>query len=292
MPPGEGVSREHSITIAAHSNNTLRKKVAISVGLLVFVVTLIHVVHAVTLDKTVEYIELRFSSPQVTPALDGYRVAFISDIHEMSAEDLQKVVDTLNTRNIDLLILGGDYSSDGSVPLELLELLSQVRTTDGIFAVEGNHDNRANLFAALEACGITPLKNSGLRLRDKLYLAGTTDYWSRDADIARATQAASPDDLVLLVTHNADVTMVQGTGGIDLILSGHTHGGQITFFGFFAPALLPKVITDNGQRFKSGWATSGDGTPVYVSNGVGRYQQVPRVFARPQVILITLTPSN
>jgi len=83
--------------------------------------------------------------------------------------------------------------------------------------------------------------------------------------------------------------MVQDTRGIDIILSGHTHGGQITFFGFFAPALLPRVITDYGHHFSSGWSQSRDGTPVYVSNGLGNYQQVLRVFARPQVILITLT---
>jgi len=248
-------------------------------------------VHAVTLDRIVEYKELRFSSPQVTTELDGYRVAFISDIHEMSAEDIRRVVDALNTRNIDLLILGGDFSSDGRVPHTSLELLSQVKTTDGIYAVEGNHDNRASLFAAMEIYGITPLSNSGVKLRENLYLAGTTDYWSRDAGIAQAIQAASSSDFILLVSHNPDVTMVQDTSGIDLILSGHTHGGQITFFGFLAPALLPRVITDYGHHFTSGWSQSRDGTPVYVSNGLGKYQQVPRVFARPQVILITLSLS-
>ena len=266
-----------------------RKKVVLGVCLLCFLVVLIHMAHATTLDRTVEYKEIRFSSQQVTPELNGYRVAFISDIHEMSAEDLRRVVDTLNTKNIDLLILGGDYSSVGRVPHDLLELLSQVKTTDGIFAIEGNHDNRTSLFAAMETYNITPLSNSGVRLRNNLYLAGTTDYWSGDASIAQAIQAASPGDFVLLVSHNPDLTMVQDTSGVDLILSGHTHGGQITFFGFFAPALLPKVITDYGHRFTSGWSQSHDGTPVYVSNGLGEYQQVPRVFARPQVILVTLS---
>ena len=269
-----------------------RRKIVLGISLLCLFVVLAHVIHAATLDRKVEYRELRFSSPRITPELDGYRVAFISDIHEMDMDDLRKVVDALNTKNIDLLILGGDYSSDGRVPLGKLELLSQVKTTDGIFAVEGNHDNRTGLFTAFETYGITPLPNSGLRLRDNLYLAGTTDYWSRDANIAQAIQAASPNDFVLLATHNPDVTMVQDTSGIDLILSGHTHGGQITFFGILAPALLPRVITDNGQQFMSGWSKSGDGTPVYVSNGLGKYQQVPRVFARPQVILITLTSSS
>jgi len=274
--------------MAKNRSRISSKKIIASMGILCLAVILIHVVHAFTLDRMVEYKELTFKSPQVTSELDGYRVAFISDIHEMDDEDLRAVVEKLNTMDINLLVLGGDFSSDGRVPRTKLELLSQVRTTDGVFAVEGNHDNRARLFVALEECGITPLSDSGLKLHANLYLAGVTDYWGRDSSIAQATEAALPGDFILLVSHNPDITMVQDTVSIDLILCGHTHGGQATFFGLFAPALVPGRITNYGHRFTSGWSTSRDNTPVYVSNGVGQYLQVPRVFARPQVIVITL----
>jgi predicted MPP superfamily phosphohydrolase len=82
--------------------------------------------------------------------------------------------------------------------------------------------------------------------------------------------------------------MIQDTTSVDLILSGHTHGGHVTFLGIWAPELtLRKTITDYGQRFMSGWTESRDDTPVYVSNGTG-HVSVPRIFARPQVILLTL----
>ncbi len=104
-----------------------------------------------------------------------------------------------------------------------------------------------------------------------------------------ATTESKRDDFVLLLAHNPDITMRQDTSNVDLTLSGHTHGGHVTFFGLWAPALTwNTVITDYGQRFMSGWAESRDGTPVYVSRGTGTFERTPRVFARPQVILFTL----
>jgi len=82
------------------------------------------------------------------------------------------------------------------------------------------------------------------------------------------------------------ITMVQDTTECDLILCGHTHGGQVTLFGIWAPYLtMKRSITGYGQRFMSGFSESKDGVPVYVSNGTGEF--FPRVFARPQVIIFT-----
>jgi len=138
----------------------------------------------------------------------------------------------------------------------------------------------------METYGITPLPNEGRHIRDNFYLAGVEDI-SRQANISGATENALEDDFILLLAHNPDISMMQNTNGIDLILSGHTHGGQITFFGIWAPYLtFTNHITNYGQRFRSGWSESKDGVPVFVSNGVGEY--FPRVFARPQVIILTL----
>jgi len=95
--------------------------------------------------------------------------------------------------------------------------------------------------------------------------------------------------LVILAAHNPDIAMQRDTTGCDLILSGHTHGGQITLFGLWAPALsLRNTITDYGQRFMRGWARSRDGVPVYICQGAGTFEYLPRVFARPQVIILEL----
>jgi len=251
------------------------------------IIVLIHIVHAVTLDRIIEYKEVTFSSSNISAEMDGYTIAFIADTHSLSADRLRGIVTELNSRDIDLLILGGDFPSTGGAEWRSMEILSQTITTHGIFGVEGNHDNYTDLFAAMRAFGIVPLSNNGVLIRDNFFLAGVEDLWNRNSSIADAIEGSAAEDFVLLVSHNPDIAMQQDTTGVDLILSGHTHGGQITFFGIWAPYFtFRSSITDYGQRFTSGWAASHDGTPVFVSNGTGEY--LPRVFARPQVILLTL----
>jgi len=252
-------------------------------------VVAIHVLHSLTLDRITQYVEVPFRSPQVPVALNGYRIAFVTDTHGISERRLNSVASRLDNGKIDLLLLGGDFHHDIERVRRTVEILSRIKTTDGIYGVEGNHDTHADLFPVMNAHGITPLFNSGVHIRNNFFLAGTADIktFPPAASIAEATENATPDDFVLLLTHNADITMRQPTTGIDLILSGHTHGGHVRFFGLWAPALtLSRAVTHYGQRFMSCWAKSRDGVPVYVSHGVGGY--FPRVFARPQVIILTL----
>jgi predicted MPP superfamily phosphohydrolase len=198
---------------------------------------------------------------------------------------MREVVAELNERDIDLLLLGGDFSH--VYYWHTLQEISKTVTTDGIFGVQGNHDRLERIFPAKEANEITPLGNSGVHVRDGFYLAGVYDLWLRNANVAEAIEGANADDFVLLVSHNPDIAMQQPTAGIDLILSGHTHGGQITFFGY-AMFLHLGSITDYGTRFARGFAYSADGVPVFTTTGVGPYFTAPRVFARPEVVILTM----
>lgn len=261
----------------------------IVIPVIIIIIFLSHAISAVTLDRHIEYKEVPFNSSKISAEMDGYKIAFITDIHFMTVPELNDVVEKVNKLQPDLLIFGGDAPSSDGAPKRTMEVLAQVVTTDGIYGVEGNHDNYVDLFAAMENYSITPLSNNGVRIRENFYLAGTEDLWNRNPEIEKAVEGAQSDDFVLLIAHNPDVTMIQDTTFVDLILSGHTHGGQMNFFGIWAPALtLRKNVTNYGQRFMSGWANSRDGTPVYVSNGIGTFADVPRFFARPQVILFTL----
>ncbi|MCL2339634.1 MAG: metallophosphoesterase [Actinomycetia bacterium] len=266
----------------------VRRIALVSLGMLGLVSVLAHLISALTLDRLVEYREVTFHSPAVSAELQGLRVAFITDVHDLSPHNLQDIVDQLNQSPIDLVVLGGDFSTDTVLCQQQLAVLATIAAPAGIFGVPGNHDDATALTAAMAECGITALNNDGCQLNDNLYLAGVLDYWSGAASIQQAIQSADTGDFVLLISHNPDITMTQSTAGIDLILCGHTHGGQDTLFGLFAPALETDIITHYGQRFRSGWSTAADGTPVYVSNGLGVIAQIPRVFARPQVIIITL----
>jgi len=250
-------------------------------------IALIHIVHALTLSRIIEFKEVRFSAPNIPSEMSGYRIAFVTDTHYISDARLRRVVEKLNRRNVDLVLLGGDFADKLQHMQKSVEILSHIRSTDGIFGVDGNHDVQTRLFAEMEEHGITPLSNSGVLVRKNFFLAGVEDLRKRNPDISKSVKKSNPEDFVLLISHNPDVTMKQSTASVDLMLCGHTHGGQITFFGIWAPIFtFTRHITEYGQRFRFGWAQSRDGTPVFVSRGTGEHMF--RIFSRPQVVLLTL----
>lgn len=241
-----------------------------------------------TFDRMIEYKEIDFASEKIAKETDGYTIAFVTDTHAIPADELREVVQKISERNVDVLLLGGDFPN-GSAAYRTMQILAETKTKDGIFGIEGNHDDIEELAHAMKLHGIHLLENEGVYLKENLYLAGVEDLWNRNPDIKKATEKASSKDFVLLLCHNPDVAMKQDMKKVDVMLSGHTHGGQITFFGFFAPALaLRGNITEYGQMFKSGWVKTPNGGTVYVSNGTGQIETAPRIFARPQVIFLTL----
>jgi len=281
-----------------HKIRTKKFKIVLMLGFMMVMMPVIHLVHGFTLDKMVRFVEVEFHSERWPAALDGYRIAFMTDFHNISNEinmfrnDILSVVQALEHRNVDMVLLGGDFSTRGDRYQQTLTQIAKghfggIHGNDGIFGVEGNHDDYMRLFAQMHAVNIIPLDNSGVPIRPGFYLAGVQDLWNRNPNIDAAISGAQPDDFVLLIAHNPDVVMQQSTTGVDLILSGHTHGGQITFFGW--PFYLFRgSITDYGTRFGHGWNTSRDDTPVFTSRGVGPYYDVPRVFSRPEVVILTM----
>ena len=274
-----------------HKKNKLKFKISIGTGFIITLIPIIHMVHSLTLDEMIRYEEIEFFSENWPVELDGYRIAFMTDKHTITDEAMAEVVTELNGRNLDLLLLGGDFSSDvfrgGTFYQGTIREIAQTNTTDGIFGVDGNHDYYARLFHAKEQYGIIPLDNSGMYIREGFYLAGVQDLWRRNPNIADAIAGANTDDFILLLSHNPDVSMQQSTIGIDLILSGHTHGGQITFFGY-PFYLLRGSISDYGTYFTHGFVRCSDEVSVFVSRGVGVYYAWPRIFARPEVIIFTM----
>ena len=269
----------------------LKFKIVAVLGVIITIIPIIHIAHGLTLDRIVSYKEVDFTSENWPASLDGYRIAFMTDFHTISDEKMAEVVADLNQKNIDLLLLGGDFSScvfsGGTHYQGTIREIAQTKTTDGIFGVAGNHDYYLRLYRAKARYGITPLDNSGMQIKEGLYLAGVQDLWHGNPNIAEAITEADADNFILLVSHNPDITMDQSTTGIDLILTGHTHGGQITFFGF-PVVLLHGSVSAHRLRFTHGFAYSADDVPVFTSRGIGEYYRWPRIFARPEVVIFTM----
>ena len=143
-----------------------KKKIFLIIFAAIVVIVLIHIISAFTLDQSIEYKEISFSSAKIPEEMNGYKIAFISDTHEMDDRELEKIALELNKLKPDLLALGGDYSTDGSNPERVMKTLSKIKTKDGIYGVEGNHDRYMYLFEAMEKYFIHPLSNSGVRIRE------------------------------------------------------------------------------------------------------------------------------
>jgi len=262
-------------------------RIIVAIGLVLTLIPMVHLVHALTLDRSIHYVEIEFRSVNWPEELDGYRIAFMTDFHRIPDETMRNITAELNQRNLDLLLLGGDFSMLDGHYQGTLQAIAEIVTTDGIFGVEGNHDAYWRVFPLMIELGITPLSNYGTHIRQGFYLAGIRDLWHRTHCIESAITGAYPEDFILLLSHNPDVAMQYPTDGIDLILSGHTHRGQITFFGF-PIYLLRGSITEYGTRFGRGFAYSQDGVPVFTSSGIGDYYIIPRIFARPEIVIFTM----
>jgi len=270
-----------------HKTRKKKFKIAATIGVIIAIIPIIHIAHALTFDRIIVYREIEFHSRNWPANLDGYRIAFITDKHVIPDAEMRDVASRLNEKNIDLLLLGGDFSMGKDHFIGTMREISTMNAPDGIFGVEGNHDRHSNFFGIKEYFGITPLDNIGIHIHDGFYLAGVSDLWTGRTNVDTALLGANDEDFVLLVSHNPDVSMRQPNDKVDLMLSGHTHAGQITFFGY-PIYLLTNHISLYGINFAHGFTETSYGTTVFTSSGIGIYYNTPRIFARPEVVIFTM----
>jgi predicted MPP superfamily phosphohydrolase len=206
-------------------------------------------------------------------AFSGLRVAQISDVHHglyLPQEWLAEAVRLVNRLNPDIVALTGDYVTYSRANIEpAAEILGRLRARYGVFAVLGNHDYRVDADAitrALRRRRIEVLRNQHVALGfggASLYLAGVDDY-GYGADVRRATRGIPRDAATVLLAHNPRIISLASRHGVSLVLSGHTHGGQVN---------VPLLGTVYGRsperlRYKIGWDRLGT-TQIYVSRGIG-----------------------
>ena len=235
-------------------------------------------------------------SPDLPEEFDGARLVFVADIHagpHFGKRRVSALIEAENQLDADVLVLGGDYVGgrlDGAEAF--YPQAARLRASLGRYAVLGNHDVWEDPDAArrgLEGAGITLLENESVRVSrngESIVIAGVEDLYTGHPDAEVAGKDLKPSDFSVLVSHNPDVfggQLPEMKGIWDLALSGHTHGGQVTFFGSLMP-LTPEWFR---KRFRSGWSYQ-SGVPVLVSNGVGTVTAPIRFFAEPEIHVITL----
>jgi len=239
-------------------------------------------------NLSLERVEIRLK--RLPKRLDGFRIIQLSDIHHSPFTDLDYIKRTIKIANRlrpDMFLLTGDYVSHereyiGPVAAELGKLRSEF----GTYACLGNHDHwtDAELVTHLfRGEGIKMLVNEGLRIearRASFWLAGVDDYMVGKTDVAAALRGSFPDEMKLLLAHNPVIFRQSVRAGIDLTLSGHTHGGQIKIRDE-EKRLLPRRKLSSGLHRRKA-------SQVYITRGIGTVVLPVRYQCPPEISLLEL----
>lgn len=230
-------------------------------------------------------------SERLPESFDGYRLAFISDIHYPSLftrARLGKLVRKLRSENLSMLLLGGDYVTDDSYICELFDSLSAVHVNDGIYAVIGNHErsNASLVAAAMEKRGIELLCDNAVRVvkdESSIRLVGIEDSFESDT-LFKVNSYNTPDSIFTIILCHTPDYAERNSVDADLVLSGHTHGGQVSLFGIYTPV----KNSIYGSRFLRGRNRTTGGVDVITTNGVGTSRRKVRFCVPSEIVVVTL----
>jgi len=218
--------------------------------------------------------------------LRGLRIGLITDLHHsemVPREDVEAAVALLMGERPDLIVMGGDYVTWGDRKFvePCAEVLAALGAPHGVYAALGNHDDDQDMAAALGRRGFTVLKDARTRVDigdDHLEIAGLRYWTTRASHIARVLKGGAPP--ILLIAHDPRRLEQAAALDVGLVLSGHTHGGQV---------VLPVVGAVAARKFPvvAGMARRAN-TTIFVSRGVGTVYAPYRLNCPPDVALLTL----
>ncbi len=248
--------------------------------------------------RPVRYKALNIQLDRCAEALSGFSIVQLTDIHigpMLGKNFLEQLVDKINKIKPDIVAITGDMV-DGSVS-ELgatIAILKQLKPRYGVFFVTGNHEyysGAAEWVTYIDSLGIKVLRNERVRITHNgaaLDIAGIDDWSAHEfaaghkADLPKAMAGRDPNIPVVLLAHQPRAVIEAAKLGVDLQLSGHTHGGQIFPFNFLVHLQQPYV---------SGWHRHGS-TQIYVSNGTGFWGPPMRLGIPAELTHITLFPKS
>lgn len=238
-----------------------------------------------------KHVEIK--SENIPANFNDLKIVFITDIHHgpfLSIERVRKLVKRINKLEPDVILMGGDYVHRESKYIQpVFDEFKNLESKYGLYAVLGNHDHweDAELTRKLmlrNGIKICDNKSYWLEIGDeRIKIGGIGDLWEDEQYLDSTINDVVENDFVILISHSPDFIEKMSTNLVDLTLSGHTHGGQVTLFGLWAPILPSKY----GQKYRYGLKEF-DNTTAYISSGIGTITPPLRFFCRPEIVLFTL----
>lgn len=275
-----------------------KSKIGIWVLIFLFIICIV-VLYSYYEARNIRVVSYTFEHEDIPKNFNGKRIVFLSDIHcdqYLDEESLRELFHRVNYLEPDIILLGGDYVTTRKHISPYLSEIELLKSRYGIFAVLGNHDHWTDpqkIKEGMLASGITMVDNASSWVRigtDSIKIGGVGDWWSDAQIINNTINDVAETDFCILLSHQPSYIDDLKTEKVDLMLSGHTHAGQITLFGQWAPIMpgqFSEGLITTKQEFRYGWIKKNN-TQLYVTSGIGMGGFPFRFFAHPEIVEITL----
>ncbi len=279
----------------------MKRKVIFFIILLLFIV----IAWLVWSNKTVKTTDIIVSSNNLPTEFNNYKIAHISDFHNAEfGEKNSKIIDILKNQNPDIIAVTGDLVDSNHTNIDIaVSFMKQAVKIAPCFYVTGNHEAWTEQYDELESklieCGVNVLHDTYFYLEKngtKIKLVGIDDpsftkgYELTEESIieTKLKEFELEDSYTILLSHRPEYFKTYVNSNIDLVLTGHAHGGQ-----FRLPFIGGLVAPNQGlfPKYDSGLFTENN-TNMVVSRGIGNSIIPVRINNRPEVIIIKLQSTN
>jgi predicted MPP superfamily phosphohydrolase len=243
--------------------------------------------------KTVVVNRYRIPVADLPPSFHGFTLAHLTDIHFgsfVSEAFIERIVHTANGLGTDAIVCTGDYvlGDDATEKIDTVwPILAKLKARHGVYSVLGNHDHHADFDRSLYW-----LERSGQNLRhqckpihkgkERIMIGGAGDYWYDRLEIDNTFSGSDKRDCRVLLSHNPDSVDSQFDTPLSLVISGHTHGGQVVI-PFFGPPVLPV----KNKNYSSGLIATAK-TQLFISKGIGWSGLPIRFNCYPEIAVLEL----
>jgi uncharacterized protein len=242
---------------------------------------------AVYEPNDIEVVRRRIKIRKLSSRLDGMTAVQISDLHlNQAGDDHSRMVSMVKALKPDVIFFTGDLVNNASAVDGAVDIFGSLEARAGIWAVLGNSDHSSDVAETmpiqLKAAKVNYLRNASAQLEDGLWLIGVDDPASANEDLETALTDVPDGAPRILLAHSPDIATSIQKRRFDLILAGHTHGGQINL-----PILNGAWLLDGPSHHYVQGLYDLDGSPLYVNRGIGMAKLPVRAGARPEITHFT-----
>ena len=231
--------------------------------------------------------------PNLPPSFHGFTLAQLTDLHLgflVSESFIEGIVHRTNRLRTDMIVCTGDYVHESNTIEEIEKvwpILSKLEAKHGVYSVLGNHDHWADSDRSLDW-----LERTGQNIRhqckpiykgrDRILIGGAGDYWEDELKIDEAFSCSDENECRILLAHNPDSVDTEFKTPLSLVLSGHTHGGQVVI-----PFVGPPILPVKNKNYSSGLIATPK-TQLFISRGIGWAIYPVRFNCYPEIAVLEL----